>query len=289
MINSMNIERANILKGSLFATFAFFCMALFGITTKLALVNSSYFWVSFISYAAGALALLPYIFSKGFTYLKSEHYNLLFLRAIIGTLASFCYTISLNYIPIVNGTLLFNTAPIFIPLLSMLFLNTKISKSIWMAVVVGFIGIIVIIKPTEAIFKDPGNLIALFSGLSLAVAYLTMKILTSTDPGIKIIFYYLAIGALLQIPLIFFTPFSMSLESFFYAVTAGLLLMTAQLGLVRGYKYASASEIGIYQYLSVVFVALLNWMVWNSVPTLIESVGILIVSLAGIIIIRSGK
>lgn len=285
MDKSITVEAPDIFKGSLLAIVAFFCMALFGVFTKIALEGGSVFWVSFVSYLTGALVLLPYIAYKGTSYLKSEHYGLLFGRAIIGTLASFCYTISIHYIPIVNGTLLFNTAPIFIPLLSTVFLKEKIGKSTWLAVLIGFIGIIIIIKPTAAIFTQTGDLIGILSGVSLAVAYLLMKMLTATDPGVRIIFYYLGIGTLLQIPLLFLTDFMLSTESCYNAILGGLLLLAAQLALVKGYQYASASQIGIYQYTSVVFVGLFGWLIWNSVPTPGEILGVLLVSIAGIIII----
>jgi len=282
-------EAPNIFKGSLYALAAFFFMALFGILTKAALEGGSVFWVSFIVYLTGTLALLPIIAQKGFSYLKSEHYTFLVGRAVVGTLASFCYTISIHYIPIMNGTLLFNTAPIFIPILATLFLKAKIERNTWIAVLIGFIGIIVIIKPTQAIFTQTGNLIGIFSGISLAIAYLLMKLLTATDPGIRIIFYYLGIGTLLQIPALFFSEYLPTQESCVYAALGGFLLLAAQMALVTGYKYAKASEIGIYQYTSVVFVCLFDWLLWGTIPTKGEIIGVSLVSLAGIIIIRGGR
>lgn len=279
----------NIAKGSIFALIGFFFMALFGIVTKIAIQETSVIWVSFIAYVAGTFSLIPYVVKKGIGYLKSEHYLYLIGRAIFGTAASFLYSMSINYIPIVNGTLLFNTAPIFIPILMVVFLKIKIERIIWFAVVLGFLGITIIIKPTAEIFKEGGNLIALFSGISLAIAYLLMKLLTSTDPGVRIIFYYLGLGTLLQLPVLFFAGPFPTLEIFFYAIGSGIILLLAQLALVKGYTYADASEIGIYQYSSVAFVGILDWIIWGMVPTISEAIGILIVACAGVIIIRYGN
>lgn len=281
------MESPNIIKGSLYALAGFFFMATFGILTKIALQTTSVIWVSFISYFTATLILGFFIAPKGFGYLKSEHYGYLVGRAVIGTMASFLYSISILYIPIVNGTLLFNTAPIFIPIIAVLFLKAKIEKSIWIAVAIGFIGIIVIIKPTEAIFTQTGNLIALFSGISLAIAYLLMKLLTASDPGARIIFYYLGIGTLIQIPLLFFVEFPTSLMSCIYALLSGIVLLAAQMALVTSYKYAEAAQIGIYQYSSVVFVGLFDWYLWGAIPSYWELLGVVLVALAGIIIIRS--
>lgn len=277
----------NIVKGSLFAISAFFCMALFGILTKEALEGGSVFWVSFIAYLAGTVALMPYVGSQGFAYLKSNHYSFLVGRAVLGTLASLCYTLAIHYIPIVNGTLLFNTAPLFIPLIASTVLKERVAKSTWLAVLLGFIGVIFIIKPTEALFTQGGNLIGILSGLSLAAAYLLMKLLTATDPGPRIIFYYLGLGMLLQIPLLFLTPSLPTPPAVLYSILAGLLLLVAQLGLIQSYRYASASQVGIYQYTSVVFVGLLGWALWGTLPTAGDLIGILLVTLAGVIIIRN--
>lgn len=279
--------KSDSVKASLLAVTAFFFMAVFGILTKVALQDSPTIWVSFIAYLSGTLALFPYILKKGLSYLKSNHTKLLFGRALIGTLASFLYSLSIHYIPIVNGTLLFNTAPIFIPILALLFLKVKVSNSVWLAVALGFLGITIIIKPTEAILSEPGNLIALLSGFCLAIAYLLMKLLTGTDPGIRIIFYYLGLGTLVQIPFLLFSSSWPGIEGILFALASGLSLCLAQYCLVSAYKYANASEVGVYQYSTVAFVGIFDWLIWNMIPGWWDLIGILLVVMAGMIIIRS--
>lgn len=280
------MDKPDILKGSVLAIIAFFFMALFGVGTKIALESGSFIWISFIAYLTATLALTPYVAYKGVSYLKSQHYGLLLGRALFGTLASFVYTISIHYIPIVNSTLLFNTAPIFIPILSVIFLKATISRAVWLAVILGFLGILIIIQPTLEIFTQVGNLLGLLSGIFLAIAYLQMKLLTNSDPSIRIIFYYLGIGTLIQAPLLFFFE---EPSSYLFAVLSGLALVTAQITLVNAYRFAKASEIGIYQYASVIFVGILDWIIWKSVPPVIDILGVVLVTLAGGLIIYNGK
>lgn len=261
-------------------------MAVFGILTKEANQAGDMLWVSFITYGIATLGITLLILPQGKQALKSKHYGKLVARAVIGTAASFFYMISMHYIPIINSTLLFNTAPIFIPLLSVLCLKIHVRKSIWYAVALGFIGII-IIKPTTDILTDPGNLIGLLSGIALAIAYLLTKLLTETDTGSRIIFYYLSIGMVIQIPLLFFTSKAPSLDSFFYASLSGIMLLVAQLSLVKAYTYAEASEVGVYQYSSVVFIGIIEWLIWGRPPGILDVVGFFLVSVAGIIIIHS--
>ena len=278
----------NILKGSLFAIIAFFAMAVFGVFTKMGYEVGGPLWLSFMTYLIATLFTTIWILPKGFTYLRSNHYGYLILRAVIGTAASFLYMLSMNYIPIVNSTLLFNTAPIFIPLLSIVWLKLHIHTTIWFAVILGFIGILIIIKPSASSLITPGNLIGLLSGIALAIAYLTMKLLTDTDPGLRIIFYYVFIGTIMQIPLLWFAKTSLSSATFFYAFLSGVMLLIAQLSLVKAYTYAEASEVGVYQYTSIIFVALIEWFFWGKNPSLSDFIGFVFVSIAGVIIIRSG-
>lgn len=280
-------QQTNILKGCCFATLGFFLMALFGIFTKIACEEGSAIWVSFITYFVGSAMLLPLLWKKGFSSLTSDHYPYLFGRAAFGTMASLLYTFSMHHIPIVNATLLFNTAPIFIPFLAIIWLKTPVSGRIWMAVLLGFIGIIVIIRPNAEILTQAGNFIGLGAGISLAVAYLLMKLLSSTDPAFRIIFYYLSIGMLLQLPLLFFAGALPSFKSFFYSILGAITLVQSQFMLVRAYLYADASQVGVFQYSSVVFVGILNWMIWGEIPSAADFLGVLLVAIAGGIIIVS--
>jgi drug/metabolite transporter (DMT)-like permease len=283
------VRSPHIVKGSLFAIFAFFCMATFGVLTKIASSSSDPIWVSFITYCVAALTTSLFILPQGWVGIKSTRYRYLFARGLIGTSASFLYMLSMHYIPIINSTLLFNTAPIFIPLLTVGILKISIPKRIWVAVLIGFIGIVVIIRPHGDILTEPGNLIGLASGAALAIAYLLMKYLTATETGLRIIFYYFWIGVLMQMPLLWLASKYPSLESSLIAALCGLTLMTAELSLIRAYRYASASAVGVYQYGAVAFVAIYGWLIWSQSPGILDFVGILLVCAAGIFIITSSQ
>ena len=278
---------SNIVKGSLLAIFAFFCMATFGVLTKIACTSTDPIWVSFITYCAAALTTSIFILPQGKEGIKSTRYRYLFARGLIGTSASFLYMVSMHYISIINSTLLFNTAPIFIPVLTVCILHISIPIRTWLAVLIGFIGILIIIRPHGDILTEPGNLIGLASGFALAIAYLIMKYLTATETGLRIIFYYFCTGVVMQIPLLFLTDKPPSFESSLIAASCGLTLMTAELSIIRAYRYTTASAVGVYQYCAVVFMALYGWFLWRQLPSMLSIVGIVLVSAAGIFIITS--
>ncbi len=282
-------DQPNLTKGSLYVLGAFFFMAIFGVLTKAASAHGFELWVSFITYLTGAIVMLPVLFRHGLSFLKTQHFGYHFGRAAFGVTASFLYMLSMQYIPMVNATLLFNTTPIFIPLISMLFLGALITKRTWMAIVIGFIGIIVIIKPSEQIFTQPGNLIGLASGIFLAVAYVLIKKLSPTDPALRIAMYFFILATFFQLPLLFFAGMSPDLTTAIYSALAGIAMVLAQVCLAEGYRYADASKVGVYQYTTLIYVGVIDWVVWHVIPPPIDLLGVLLVLIAGVIIIRSGN
>lgn len=276
-------------KGSVWVLSAFFFMAVFGIFTKAAYLNDGALWVSFLTYASGAFLMALTILYKGVSYFKTEHFSYHFGRAAFGVSASFLYTVSMYYVPIVDATLLFNTTPIFIPILAAVWLKQSINKSIWLAVLLGFIGIIIIIKPESDMWMQPGNLIGLASGFCLAVAYLLIKRLRATDSSLSIVAYFFILSTLLQAPFLSVAGSFPIWQSCFLAILGGCALTLAQLCLVKGYEYADPSQLGVYQYTTVVFVGLFDWLYWGVVPTLWDMLGAILVVIAAMVIIRSGK
>lgn len=279
-------KQPDLIKGSLLALGAFFCMAIFGLLTREAYSKGNAIWVSFITYAIAMSGISAVILPRGFNFLRSKKYDYLIGRAVFGTVASFLYMLSLKYIPLVNATLLFNTAPIFIPIIMMLWLKKRVPIIGWIAIAIGFLGIAIIIKPGPILFADSGNLLGFSSGFCLAVAYLLIKLLTNTDHGFRIIFYYFSIGAAMHVPLLFFAGPVPDSHTVIFSTLSGIALLTGQFALVKGYTYAEAYQIGTFQYTSLVFVGLIEWFLWGAIPAFTELVGMLLVALSGIVIIR---
>lgn len=281
------LPQPNVFKGSSYALLAFFLMAVFGVLTKTAASQDSVFWVSFLSYLTGLLLMLPKVYKQGLLSLKTDYFSYHLGRVGFGLAASILYTVSLNYIPLVNATLLFNAAPLFIPALSIFMLKQTPSSFTWGAVVLGFIGILIIIKPSISLFEQPGNLVGLLSGICLAVAYVFIKMLSPTDPIERILFYFFFLATCIQVAFLPFLPDYPSWKAIFFSVLAGIAFFYAQMSLVKAYEYATAAEVGTFQYSSVVFVGLLDWIIWKQIPPPSDLIGVVLVMLAGLLIMKN--
>lgn len=76
-------------------------------------------------------------------------------------------------------------------------------------------------------------------------------------------------------------------KSWLFACGAGAAFLLAQVFLVKGYEYADAAKVGVFQYTTIIYVGIIDWLIWNVVPYPSELIGVLLVIVAGILIIRS--
>lgn len=280
------MKESNFFKASIYILMAFFNLAIFGILLKVSSAQNGSLWPTFIAFSTSVFFMLPYVFYKGINFLKTDKLSLHVRRSVFGLGATMLYTIALNEIPIVNATLLFNTSPLFIPIISIIWLREKTTWAVWQAIILGFIGIIFIIKPNLLLFTHAGNLIGLCSGILLAIAFLLVKKLSLTEPSMRTVFYFLLFSAFLLIPFLFFEELP-NLENCLLASLGGICMIFTQSFLVEGYKYGEPSEVGIYQYSSVVFVGILNWIIWGIAPNILDCLGILLVVSGAYLIIQN--
>lgn len=282
--------KPSVIKGSLFALAAFFFMAIFGLFSKAASqLGCSALAINFSTYFVGMLLLFPYAVKEGMGFLKTSHFSYHLIRALFGLGASLLYIFSLNDIPLVNATLLFNAAPLFIPLLGIFLLGEPVPKKNWLAIIIGFLGISLIIQPNRQILENAHSLIALASGIALAIAYIFIKKLNTTDPPLRIVFYFFLLASLLQLPFLDAYSSLPTAEGLLYATLAGVAMTLAQSFLVNAYERTSAAKVGVFQYTTVVFVGLIDWYLYGSEPPLLDLLGIIIVAAAGTLVISCSK
>jgi len=286
------------IKGVSFAMASYFFMALYSVCLKEASgTGDSVVWINFISYFTGAVILTPYMLTKGTAFLKTDHFPTHLGRAFCGVLSSFLYTYSMNFIPLVSATLFFNTSPLFIPLLSIFILGATVGYKDWIAVFIGFVGVVVIMHPwsaaTASVTATPGaeshggmgELIALGSGFFLGLGYIFVKLLTKTDSKTLITFYFCLFASLMQLPFVFFVPHMPAWSSIAFAAGSGCMMVAVQFFLAAAYSYADASKIGALQYSSLLFVGLISWIFWNEVPSLMNLAGMALVIVGGVMIV----
>jgi drug/metabolite transporter (DMT)-like permease len=265
---------------------AFLMLASVGILIKLQLKSGvSVEWIVFVQYLSCLTMTLIISSFKKFSVLWTSKIKFHIIRGIAGVLAFSCFAFAISKIPLVNASLLNNTSPIFIPIMTFLWFRVKIDKNIWWGISVGFIGIIFILDPSASEFLKTGDLFGLASGIFMSIAYVALGVLTKTESFLTILFYYSLISVLIFLPLALNNWADPPMIVWVYAISTGILFFCYVYFHQFAYKFLSAVKLSPLNFSVVVFTGLLDWFVFDSVPNLLSVVGIILVITGGILAI----
>ena len=214
------------------------------------------------------------------TFYKTSRPKLHAFRAITGTLAIIALFIALREIPLADVVSLTFGGPIFVTLGSIFFLSEKVGVKRWLAVLIGFFGMLLIVKPAY----EELNIYYIFPiifCIFFACVALSIRSLSSTEPNYRIALYFSLLSmivGLLTLPFGWVMP---NKFEFFLLIFTGLVGSVANIFLTVSLRYAEASLVTPTKYLNLVFAILLGYFIWSEIPKLLTLVG------AGLIIISS--
>ena len=213
-----------------------------------------------------ALAVVaPWFYRDGLALFHTRRIGLHGLRAVLNLFAMLSFFYALSIAPLSEVTALGFTAPIFTTLLAALILGEIVGPRRWMAVVVGFIGALIIIRPGFAEI-GPGQMLVVASSLVWACAVLVIKTLSRTDSSATIIAYM----ALLMIPLtlapaVFVWRWPDG-EQLFWLVLVGLLGGTGQLCMTEALREADTAVVMPIDFCKLLWVAVIAYLAFGEVP-----------------------
>jgi len=226
--------------------------------------------------------VVPWLLRRGPGNLVTRQFPLHLLRGLAGLGAMYCFYYALGHIPLAEAMLLKLTAPLFIPVIALLWLAESVPVRVRWAIVIGFMGVVLILHPGFAEIS-PVALVALAGAALAAVAKVTIRRLSVTEPSTRIVFYFALVGTVvsaLPVAWHWVTP-SPSAWGLVLAVsgfaTAGQLLMTRAFGL------APAAQVGSFTYVSVVFASLYGWLFWDELLDMLTIGGAILIAAAGVL------
>lgn len=244
-------------------------------------------WIVFIQ-SSTCLIITTLIASRNkFRDLKTSKGKFHLIRGVSGVLAFACSAVAMSKIPLVNAVLLNNTTPLFIPIISAIFLKIRINKTIWAGILTGFAGVILILKPHEKSLIATGDIYGLASGVFLAIAYVALKILAKTESFVTVIFYYSLISFVISIPFAINNWSNPPLTVWIFGVCAGILFVTYLVLLQFAYKYMEAVKLSPFNFSVIVFTGLYDWLLFHHIPDLLTILGIILVTAGGLIAIMT--
>jgi len=207
------------------------------------------------------------------------------LRCISGLIALVAIFIALRELPLATVVSISFAAPIFTTIFSIFLLSEKVGVYRWLAVLIGFIGILVITEPGISDLNVYYIFPIIFC-LGLSYVAITLRQLTTTEPVWLISFYFsLAITLLsfLTIPSGWVMP---NLNHFIILSLIGIFGGVSNLWLSQSYKYSEVSLVTPLKYLALVFAIIFGYFIWDEIPTVKTLAGASLVIISTLIIFR---
>ena len=216
---------------------------------------------------------------------KTKRAGLHFIRCASGLIALVAIFIALRKLPLATVVSISFAAPIFTTIMSIFILNEKVGVFRWLAVLIGFIGIMVITEPGITNLNIYYIFPIIFC-LGLSYVAITIRQLSTTEPVWLISFYFsLSITALslFTLPKGWVMP---DLNDFFLLSLVGIFGGIANLWLSISYRYSEVSLVTPLKYLSLLFAIILGYFIWGEIPTFKTLLGSLLVIVSTLIIFR---
>ncbi len=238
----------------------------------------------------GLMLVAPWLLRHGVGDVKTRVPGLHLLRALAGVAAMYCFFYAIAELPLAEAMLLKLTAPIFIPLIAIVWLHERVTGLLWVALGVGFAGVILILEPDPSrhwVGVSPVALVGLLGGVLAAVAKVTVRRLSRSEPTGRIVFYFALIGVSISALPLFWNWQTPTAISLLWLLGIGIAATLGQLALTRGLSLAPASRMGAFGYFSVVFGAGYGWLFWDEPLTLTLMLGSLFIAAGGLLASRS--
>jgi drug/metabolite transporter (DMT)-like permease len=220
----------------------------------------------------------------GVPQLRTRRLGLHLLRGLLGTTAGFLAFYAFSRLPLADAYAIIFATPLLITALSVPILGEAVGWRRWSAVLVGFIGVLIMLRPGVAPI-GAGNLAALGAACASACAVLLVRKLSITETTASIAFYsnvtaVLVTGALFAPSFVLPGPSDLALMA-----TSGLIGGTALLVLIAAYRRSPAALVAPFQYSQMLWAIVLGGLIWGDLPEPVTLLGASIVAASGLFIL----
>jgi len=240
--------------------------------------------IVFFRSAFAFLPLLPALLSGGRAALRTRRPFVQAGRAALGLVSMFAFFYCFRMMPLADVFGIAFSAPIFVTALSVPMLGERVGVRRWSAVVVGFVGVLVMLRPDSGLFAST-SWIALFATMLYALGQIFVRDLTKTETTACIVFYVTLTTTTVSaavMPFLWVTP---SPGDALLLVAIGVLGGVAQLAFTRAFHLAPAAVVSPFDYTGLLYASVIGYYVWGDVPTVGFLVGAGIVMASGLYIL----
>lgn len=259
-------------RGAIWATVAAFSFACGAALIRHVSQTFHPFEVAFFRNLFGLMFMLPWLLRSGFGALKTKRVGMLTLRALVALGAMLSWFSALRLMPLGEAVALNFVTPIFSTILAALILREIVRLRRWTAVAIGFLGMMIILRPGVAVI-DPAAFLVLLTAACFAASSIIVKMLSRTEtPNAIITWMVIYLVPLSLIPALFVweTP---SLDMMPWLVAVGAVTTMGHVGLTRAYNVADASYVQPFQYSMLPFAAAIGYFAFAEMPDIWTWIG----------------
>lgn len=238
--------------------------------------------VVWVQYGLCSVLMLPWLLRHGITGVASRRMGLHVARSLAGWLGFTCYYLALPLISLVDASLLRSAAPLWVPAVVWLVWRQSVPMSRWWALLTGFAGVCLVLTPDTGQL-NPGHLLGLAAGAFLAISMASTRALSTSEPASRVLFYYFTISFVASTPMALanFSPIPVSAWPGFVWVGVSIFITMALY--TKAYSLAPTSVVAPLSYVAVPAAAMLDWLVWQQLPSTLTLAGSALVIGSGIL------
>ena len=287
-------HKDHVALGMLAGAGAFLAFTIMNVFAKLLSENHSVVEIAFYRNAIAIIPFLLMIFVLGDRNIMVIRTNPAFVlsRAVLGTLSLTLTFAAYAVMPMAETNALMFTASLFIPILGVLFLNESVGKYRWSAVLIGFVGVIIMLKPSGDVYML-GVGLALSAALMQAILQVILRHLGPHERPETVTFYFFAVGigvTALAMPFVAVMP---TIREIPLLLGVGLSGSAAQWCLTVAFRNAPAAVVAVFNYSGIIWATIFGCLIWTDWPLPTVFIGAAIVIASNLLIIwresRLGK
>ena len=278
--------KSNETLGIIFGIIAYLSFSILDAIQKTAIIHYSIFQLLFFKYTFVLLiSLIEAKRANNGNFYKSNNLKLQIIRSLLSILESGLFVLSFKYLSLANAHSIGALAPIIIVVLSVFILNEKVSIKTWIAIFVGFIGVLIIIRPASDVFNI-NAFIPLLAAFFLGLYQIATKKMSEYDAPEVSLFYSSLVGIFITsiMALNFWQP--VDFISVYFFVPIGLFFSLGIYFQILALKNARASIIQPFHYTLIFWAIIFGIFFYGDIPDLYTIIGAIIITTSGIFVIK---
>ena len=232
--------------------------------------------IAFFRYGIGLVALTPVFIRAGWAELKTQRLGLHITRmslAFVGQLGIF---VSIIYLPLADATAFMFSKPLFTTVVAVILLSEIVSGRRWIATIIGFAGVLIMVRPGAGGI-EPAVLIAVAAAIIFAIANVLIRMLSTTEPTRRILFYYHIGGVLVFIgpaAWVWVTPVGIE---WLLMLAIGAFTTCGMICFFRAFAVGEANAVGPAENLRLIYAALFGFFLFGEIPSIWTGIGAAII------------